>query len=366
LGTLIPIQSYVAVYYNILLVLAVLFALYSSSSSLTTKNSLRLSNTFGKVTLIVVLLFMGLRPLSYRFGDMVIYNIQFNDLKNGSALSLKKDVLFEYFMYFMSRIGDANLFFFTCCLLYILPLYFFTKKIFQDYWAFAFIMLVISFSFWSYGTNGIRNGIATSIFLLGCSRSNKIWAMSIMILSLFIHKSLIIPTAAYLLVVFYNNPRVYFYFWLFSIPLSLLLGGFFSSFFIGLGIVEEDRISAYLGDFNQASEGVKLKVGFRWDFLLYSASGVFVAWYFIFKKKFEDVLYFNIVGIYLIANAFWIIVIKANYSNRFAYLSWFLLGLVIIYPYLKVQFFKNQNRIIGAISIAYFAFTYLLEIVLIS
>jgi hypothetical protein len=365
LEALVPIQSYVVVYYNILFVLTVLFALYSSSSSLATYGSLRISKVYGVLTLIVVLLFMGLRPLSHRFGDMVIYNIQFNNFKNGADLTLKKDVLFEYFTYFMSRIGDADLFFFTCCLLYVIPLYFFSKKVFQDYWGFAFFMLVISFSFWSYGTNGIRNGIATSIFLFGISRNNKILSIALVLLSLSVHKSLIIPSTAYFIVLFLNNPRLYFYFWLISIPLSLLLGSLFSSLFLSLGLVEEDRVNVYLGEFDQAAEAVKLKVGFRWDFLLYSASGVFVAWYFIFKKNFQDLFYNKIVSIYLIANAFWIIVIRANYSNRFAYLSWFLLGIVIIYPYLKVQFFKNQNRIIAAISLAYFAFTYLLEVVLI-
>ncbi|WP_264512826.1 EpsG family protein [Flavobacterium sp. N1719] len=335
-------------------------------STLETKSSLRPGSAFGFVFLVYVLLFMGLRPISYRFGDMLIYNIQFQNLKNGFGMTFKKDVVFEYFMYFMSRIGDVYLFFFACCVLYVLPLYAFSKKIFQEYWAFAFVMLMISFSFWSYGTNGIRNGIATSIFLYGCSRSNRFLAIFIVILSMYIHKSLIIPVAAYFIVMMYNNPKAYFYFWLACIPLSLLLGGFFTNLFLSLGIVEQDRVTVYLDDFNQASEGVKLKVGFRWDFLLYSAVGVFVGWYFVFKKKFEDKFYHRILSMYLIANAFWVIVIKANYSNRFAYLSWFMLGVVIIYPFLKVKYFDNQNRIIAAVCIAYFTFTYLLEIVLIS
>lgn len=344
--------------------LTVLFALYSSSTSLSTYSSLRLSKVYGLLTLIVVLLFMGLRPLSYRFGDMVIYNIQFNNLKNGADLTLKKDLLFEYFTYFMSRLGDADLFFLTCCLLYVIPLYFFSKKVFQDYWGFAFFMLVISFSFWSYGTNGIRNGIATSIFLYGISRNSKILSIAIILLSLSIHKSLIIPSTAYFIVLYLNNPRLYFYFWLISIPISLTLGSLFSGLFLSLGLVEENRVNVYLGEFNQAAEAVSLKVGFRWDFLLYSASGVYVAWYFIFKKKFKDQLYDKIVSIYLIVNAFWIIIIRANYSNRFAYLSWFLLGIVIIYPYLKIQFFKNQNRIIASIIIFYFMFTYIMNTII--
>ena len=46
-----------------------------------------------------------------------------------------------------------------------------------------------------------------------------------------------------------------------------------------------------MGQFDQASEGVELNVGFRWDFLVYSASGVFAGWYYIFKQKYQDKLY---------------------------------------------------------------------------
>ncbi|MBA4135207.1 MAG: hypothetical protein C0525_10825, partial [Flavobacterium sp.] len=103
-------------------------------------------------------------------------------------------------------------------------------------------------------------------------------------------------------------------------------------------------------------------VGFRWDFLLYSISGVFTGLYFIFKKEFEDEFYKRLINLYLMTNAFWILVIRANFSNRFAYLSWFLLGVVIIYPFLKRVFFKEQHQIIGKIILAYFLFTYVLMI----
>ena len=72
----------------------------------------------------------------------------------------------------------------------------------------------------------------------------------------------------------------------------------------------------------------------------------------------------KIYSIYLFANALWILVIQANFSNRFAYLSWFMLGLVIVYPFLKQLFFKNQSAILGNILLLYFVFTYLFDFVL--
>jgi len=97
--------------------------------------------------------------------------------------------------------------------------------------------------------------------------------------------------------------------------------------------------------------------------LFYSAFGVFAGWYFIYKKRFEDPFYNQLLNTYLICNGFWILVIRANYSNRFAYLSWFMMGLVIIYPVLKKQLFKNQHWVIGKIIFAYFLFTYLMNVI---
>ena len=86
----------------------------------------------------------------------------------------------------------------------------------------------------------------------------------------------------------------------------------------------------------------------------------FAGWYFIFKKKIEDKFYTHLFGTYMIANAFWILVIRANFSNRFAYLSWFMMGAVIAYPMLKYKMWPDQHKILTITIFIYFMFTYLL------
>ena len=265
--------------------------------------------------------------------------------------------------YFYAKYLNAQLFFFTCSFFYLYLLYLGTKKIFKDYWFYAFLMFVISFTFWAYGVNGIRNGLATSIFIYGISKEKKINTIAILLCSYFVHSSMIIPIVAYLITFLYNNTKIYIISWILFIPLSLAMGGFFESFFLGLGF-GADKLDSYLGEFNQANEGVEINVGFRWDFLLYSASGIFAGWYYIFRKKFKDILYQKIFHTYLISNGLWILIIRANYSNRFAYLSWFMLGLVLIYPLLKNELFKNQHVLIGKILIVYVGFTYLMNVIL--
>ena len=159
---------------------------------------------------------------------------------------------------------------------------------------------------------------------------------------------------------FYNNSKNYFIGWLACIPLSLALGTFWITLFASLGFAD-DRFSAYLTtDFDTE---IFASTGFRWDFLFHSSFAVVAGWYFVIKRGFDDKIYKQLLNTYLICNGFWILVIQANYSNRFAYLSWFMMALIIIYPLLKRRFFKLQHNVIGNIVVAYFAFTYLMYLV---
>lgn len=359
----IPIEYYSLIYFQFLLIIVLIAYFNAFQTDLTDFQSLRNKDRFGKMVLVFIILYMGLRPISFAFGDMGIYNFDLVRYINGAPFNTKNEFLFEMMKYYYARNLTPKLFFFTCAFLYVYLLYAATKKIFKDYWYFAFLMFVVAFTFWAYGTNGIRNGLATSVFIYGISRDRKYVAFALILTTYFIHKSMAIPILAYLMASYYTNSKYYLRGWLFAIPLSLAFGGFWESFFLGLGFGDE-KLGTYLGSFNQASEGVELVAGFRWDFLLYSGFGVFAGWYFIFKKKFEDVFYTRLYNTYLVTNALWVLVIRANYSNRFAFLSWFMLGLVIIYPLLKRGLFKNQHTVIGRIILIFFGFCYLMNVIL--
>jgi hypothetical protein len=98
--------------------------------------------------------------------------------------------------------------------------------------------------------------------------------------------------------------------------------------------------------------------------LIYSASAIYAAYFFIFKKNFIDKNYNQLVCVYLAANGFWILVIRANFSNRFAYLSWFMMGIIIVYPFLTKIQIKKQHQVLGLVLFAYFGFTYLMNVIL--
>lgn len=356
----IPIQLYTPINYYISLVVVLFVVCNTHINTITGKKSIHFMNTIGYFCLVFFLLYMGTRPIHGVFIDMTTYNRMFERYQSGGELKVDSDLLFHLFVKFCSSITTAKVFFFLCTLLYIIPLFIVCKKWFKRGWFYAFLMLYISFTFWAYGTNGIRNGIAGSLFLLGISRDKRIWQITWIIIAINFHQSMLLPTFAFVLANFINKPKLMITFWTLCIPLSLIGGGVWESFFASLGF-GDDRLD-YLT--NEQATGRFSSSGFRWDFLLFSASAVFAGWYYIFKCKYEDKVYFWIFNTYILSNAFWILVIRANFSNRFAYLSWFMMALVIIYPLLKHYIVPSQHKVIGYIIFGYFSFTFLMNIIL--
>ncbi|WP_203258690.1 EpsG family protein [Hyunsoonleella ulvae] len=355
----IPLDLYYDFYINLMLIATLLVMVNGLAVNLNDSRNIGSIQFFGYLILFFLIFYVGLRPISGRFfGDMSTYAKHFRYYINGGEVKETKDVLFHYFMKICSNVMGIHAFFTTCCFLYVFPLFKLSKKLFDKYWFYAFFMFTISFSFWTYGTNGIRNGMATSFFLWALAyRNNKVLHIVLMLLSIYTHKTLLLPVLIYAVTFYYNNPKLFFYFWVACIPLSLVLGGFWENLFASLGFAD-DRFGGYLvGEKDEAFANS----GFRWDFLIYSSGAVAVGFYFIIKRGFSDVFYNRIFSTYILANSFWVLVIRANFSNRFAYLSWFIMGLVIIYPFLKQQFFKNQHLMISKTVLAYFSFTYFMS-----
>lgn len=356
-NSIIPLPYYTPIFYNALLILIIFAVLQLYKKGKVKKRGKEYSSF---ILLLTVTLYMGLRPISgVYFTDMATYNYIFERYASGGNIIHKNDFFWHVFMKACSGIMTANVFFLICATLYITPLYIAVKKWVKRDSYLLFLMIVASFSFWAYGVNGIRNGIATSFFVLGLSygKENKIFKYFIFLLAILIHKSIMIPLVAYFLTLFFKNPKHYLIGWLIAIPLSLALGSFWEVFFASLGFGGERAQYLTSGNLNNDSFAY---AGFRWDFLLYSTSAVYAGYYFIIKKQFYDKIYIQLFSIYLTANAFWILVIRANFSNRFAYLSWFLIAIIIFYPFLKAEFFKRQHVVLAYVMLAYFGFTYIM------
>ncbi len=348
----ISLASYTPIYYHALLL--IFFIVF-----IELQRGLFKGYAIGGLIVVLIIIYMGLRPVSGSyFGDMGLYARYFERYAAGMPIVATSDFLFHFFMKVCSYVMSVHSFFLLCATLYIIPLYLASKKWFKQYWFYAFLMLVGSFSFWAYGTNGIRNGLASSFFILAISRNNLILKIAFALIAVGFHKTMLLPIFAYVLTLFNNQPRYYLFFWLATIPLSLAFPGLWKGLF---GALLDDDRSVYFTE-DQAVDFV-VDTSFRWDFILYSASGVFAGWYYIFRKNYQDKLYHRLFNIFLFANGFWILVISALYSNRFAYLSWFLLAFIIAYPWLKGHFATMHARKFSYIFFCYFLFTYLMNFV---
>ncbi len=356
---LIPLKSYADVYYCFLLFVTLILLMYSKKESLESSINVTFFKLGGILLFISTLLYIGFRPISGTFVDMMTYNKRYVYYQSGGELKLNRDPLFQTFTYLCSKIMSNNWYFFTCGCLYVVPLWWACKRWFKEGAFLAFLMLLGSFSFWAYGTNGIRNGIATSIFMLAISFDRKVIIYGLLYVSYSFHSSMAIPILAYLLALYFANPKYFLSFWFLSIPISLVFGGVLQGLFATM--FEDDRTSYLTGEVDESQFS---STGFRWDFLLYSASAVYAGWYYIFKRNYSDKMYNIIYCTYLVANAFWIMVIKANFSNRFAYLSWFMMAIVIVYPLLKKYIINDQYKNMGFIALAYYAFTFIMNFIL--
>lgn len=321
-------------------------------------------NTNQPLVLIYIFLFvllMGLRPISgYYFGDTSNYAQSYNLFVNG-ILQYNPDSsewLFEWLMYQCSQVMDVHGFFLLVEILYVLPVLWTCKKLVPNHAILMFLVCMGAFSFFTYGTNGIRNGMACSLIIAALAwvhgnLMQKVIGGMLAFLAFNIHRSTALPIVCILATFFVKDTRLILGWWIASIFLSLVVGGPIEAFFTGLGF--DDRLSSYATD--DSADAMFSSTGFRWDFLLYSAMPILLGYYVVIKRKIWDKNYLLLLHTYILCNSFWVMMIRASYSNRFAYLSWFLYALVLIYPCLKLPIWKDQGKKTALIMGGHLGFT---------
>ncbi len=146
--------------------------------------------------------------------------------------------------------------------------------------------------------------------------------------------------------------------WLTAIVISLVFGETITNI---ISLISYDDRLAEIGKTGEdviQEWGVELENRFRWDFILYSLMPILLGAYTLFVRKVYNNTYLILLGTYMYANAFWILVIRDLFSNRFAYLSWFLYPIVLAYPLFNLPVFeKNHSKKASWILLAHFGFT---------
>lgn len=307
---------------------------------------------------LVLTLWVGLRPVSGAFGDTVNYAMEYTNLNpHLIQMDWSGEWIWQWLMNGCKAAGISLPVFFTIVATgYVLSALWAIKIFLPKDPMLGTVFLLSSLMFFPFAVNGLRNGLACHLVLLGAAwLFDDKWVPGslTLLVAIGIHRSVLLPILAIVLARFvFRNVRYAITLWFLAILVSFATGDTFSTFFAQLGF--DDRMSQYItiDDMSQFS-----KVGFRWDFLLYSAAPVVMAWYVCIKKNLQDNWYNALCTVYCLCNAFWVLVIRSAFSNRFAYLSWFLYPIVIAYPLVNMPVRDDQDRFTGWILIAYAAFS---------
>lgn len=315
---------------------------------------------------IVFVCWIGMRPISGAyFGDTVNYAAEYiNKDINIVSIDWQSEWIWQWLMMMCKGAGlNVHAFFTLVEAGYILSAFWAIKRFLPSNPMLGMLFVWTSLMFFTFGTNGLRNGLACHLILLAFSflYDDKYITGGVLCLVAFgIHRSVILPIVATLTAIYLiKNPRIAISLWLASIGISLIAGGVFTSFFASLGF--DDRMSNYTLEQNNMSQFSR--TGFRWDFLFYSAIPVILAWYVCIKRRIQDNWYNALCVTYCLCNAFWIIVIRSSFSNRFAYLSWFLYPVMIAYPLVNLPIWYDQDRKTGHILLAYCGFTLFMQLI---
>ena len=356
----IPLSNYSDVFDFTVLFLVAIAAAECYTGAVFGRETRSFNIYFGAAVALLLTLYMGLRPVTpYYFGDTINYAITFGNIQalgSGFQLSLGGEWVFDGIMSWFAAHSDINMFFLFCAFIYVGALWWALVRIFgKDYFV-PLVVVVGMFTFWSYGVNGVRNGMASSLVILAITFRNKLpVALALAVLAMGIHRSMMLTAAAATITVFVNRPKLWMWAWGASIVLSLVAGGAISGALMSSGMVGDDRFTNY---FTGEVVNTFSYEGFRWDFLLYSSVPVLVGWYFIFRRGYGDKFYTWLFNIYLTTNAFWVLVIRANFSNRFAQISWFIMPLVLIYPFFMKKFWDDQHLKTGSAVIVFYLYTF--------
>lgn len=278
--------------------------------------------------------------------DKINYRNTFENLAAGTYPYeyQPKDFLFFAYQKICAAVGmSSDAFFLLTSTIFCTNFFIAGKRIFLEKASLYFFAMTVSLGFFSYGTNTLRAGLALSFWVLALSfYPQRLKMLLLALIAVGIHKSTLIPVAAFASAFLVPRPRLLAVGWIGCLCISLAFGeqiqAYFGNFFIE---AEDTRVSGYL-----LGESSRYEMGFRWDFVAYSLIPIVIGLW-LRKGEFFCDRFFNLVfGTYIIANGFWLLVIRMPYSDRVAYLSWFLFPIIILYPLLKYPRFILNARIL--------------------
>lgn len=238
--------------------------------------------------------------------------------------------------------------FFYCTAYYVVA-----KKYFPYYYAGYFVLCVVGcMGFVSYGSNTIRAGFGIALLLIAFCVKNRMIKACLSIAAIGCQMSMLLPVAGYLASVYIiKKERWCEYIWVIFLLITSMTS-VISDVMTMFGALDA-RIEE-MADYDGTSE--VYNVGFRWDFLIYSAIPILIARFNIRSLLDDNSVYLIVYRSYLLSNAVWLLIMRIPFSDRVAYLSWFMIPFLLLYPVLngKLNIQRPQRYVL--LTIAMYAF----------
>lgn len=359
---MIPASLYQTIYLTLVTIMTlVVYNQYNSRNGLREFSPSR-TDAIAGVLVLFFIIFIGFRPLSYRyFGDMGNYALYYEVFFEGATFTFEWDAENKVFDNLLAWWGSVRLgytsFFVFIAAIYFGAAYLGLRKLFPNHRLTAYLVFLAAFSTFTYGTNGIKAGAATSLFIWALGyRDNLKVCVPLILLSWGFHHSMIMPVAAFVVTLFFKNPKYYFAGWAFCALMAAAHVTAFAQLFAGAA---DESGASYL----TGSGGDGTKGGFRIDFIVYSTMPVLVGWYTVMKKRIRvSEMYLNLLNLYLCLNGIWMLCMYANFTNRIAYLSWFIYPIVLIYPFLNEQWGRDRYKKFALVMLGHLGFTLFMNI----
>lgn len=363
---------YEPIFQWVLCVLVLIMAARCNSNAIYNSSVARSMSDIGKVLVLAIILIVGFRPVSGYFGDMIVYAFNYYDrMTSGevnfltSLLSFKGEYVFVALQDFCIQYADIHTMFFICAICYFGCTYAACHRLMGTYWFAPYTAMASMIDYWGFAVNGVRNGAAAGLMILALSfRNNRLLAFLLGLLSIGIHKSLLLVAGAAIIAHYYKNTKMYLCGWFGCIFLSALMGRSISSIIVSHLGGTDDRMARYLA-YAQDANAMKFQSssGFRADFLLYSAVPIFIGYWYTQIKQVNDSPYRWWLNVYIIANSFWVLMMWTANTNRFAVISWFIAGIVLMYPFFKCKFTQNQGKYAACTLLSWYVFSFYQNIV---
>lgn len=267
---------------------------------------------------------------------------------------LENPLFYNLFKLCASLNLNVSVFLFIIAAIYFSCIYIACRRLFPQNQEITYLSYLVAFSTFSYGTDGIKAGAGAAIFLVALAYKEKLWLTVLLaLISIGVHHSMKVVVYAYIICALIKNTKIYFWGWLCALLIAAAHISVFQELFASY---TDETGRSYLS-------GGSFMTGFRPDFILYSSVPVVIGYIMYFKRNFRDEIYEMWLRMYMLTNSVWMLCMYASYTNRIAYLSWFMFPVVLLYPYYAI--YSNDNQQIEGVKVTKYHlwFTLFMELI---